>query len=966
MTPRYKNRKGFFINIVLPSALTVLLFTGTLFVIVIPGVERAMMERKREMIMQLTHAAKSILAKYHTDETEGLLSRQEAQTTAISRLRYLRYGEENKDYFWITTKASVMLMHPYRPELEQLDLTNYRDPLGNQLFEEAARVASAEGSGYIHYMWQWKDDSTHIVSKLSYVELFEPWGWIIGTGIYIEDVRTEIANLSRKFVLISIIITLITASILFYVGRQSFRIERRRIKAEEDLHESREKYRSLVEASTEGMMMVSDGAITFVNAILQQMTGMEELALLGQSPGMILQLPDELALQLKLEPGKINATVLETYLVTQGEGVLEVILNVSPVTFYGKEAVILSVKDLSTDMLDRASQLKEHERFSETLDRLGIGLFRATLDQRGRIIDANQAAVKMLGYKNMEELSEAYILELFADMEDRKGFRQELMEMGFLKNQMLKLTRQNGQNLVAICSMVVGGDERQGMYCDGIMEEMAISRHEPVMNDALTSEYIRVAGGFLNRVKTLMQPNVSVTIHDTIDKVWQVMVDDNTSCVLVLSESDLPVGIIERSDLIHRISQGESYQHLKAYQVMTAPVISVSGDQSIAEALMRMKHHSIETLMVKDVNDAITGMFSLPSVVQLLHTMPPMARLHLRGANSPKTLGTVRNELIAGLLPVIHAIHDPAPVFQALGSLSDEITQHLITGTLKEMGAPPTDFCFISLGSDARGEQTLSTDQDNALIFKDLPGDGNEAARKWFLKFSQRICAGLNDAGYQYCKGEVMAMNPAWCQPLSVWQEYFNRWIKKGTSKDLLDINIFFDIRPVYGDADLAATLQQTIFQLTRQNPAYLYHLTQNTLLLKPQVGFWGNILLETAGAPPETVNIKESIMPLVNFARIYALRDQLGAAGTLERIAQLRKSHTLKESSADNITEAFIYLNRMRLQHQAWLIARNLKPDNLINTRNLSDLDKTIIKKVISHINNMLARLSYDFKGSL
>jgi CBS domain-containing protein len=170
----------------------------------------------------------------------------------------------------------------------------------------------------------------------------------------------------------------------------------------------------------------------------------------------------------------------------------------------------------------------------------------------------------------------------------------------------------------------------------------------------------------------------------------------------------------------------------------------------------------------------------------------------------------------------------------------------------------------------------------------------------------------------------------------------------------------------VYGNTDLASSLQNTIFQLTKQNPAYLYHLTQNTLMLKPQVGFWGNILLETAGAPPETVNIKETIMPLVNFARIYALRDQIQTPGTMDRISILRKNHTLKETSADNITEAFVYLNRMRLQHQAWLISRGLKPDNLINTRNLSDLDKTIIKKVISHINNMLTKLSYDFKGSM
>lgn len=966
MTKIRDNRKSFFINIVLPSALTVVLFTGTLFVIVIPGVEKAMMERKREMIMQLTHAAKSILAKYHNDETEGLLPREEAQQTALSRLRYLRYGEENKDYFWVTTKESVMLMHPYRPELERQDLINYRDPLGNKLFEEASRVVSEHGSGYIHYMWQWKDDSTHIVSKLSYVELFEPWGWIIGTGIYIEDVRTEIANLSRKFVLISTLITLITALILFYVSRQSFRIERQRIRAEEDLHASRERYRSLVEASTEGMMMVSDGTITFVNAIMLQMTGMDETALLGESPGMILQLPDELSFNLKVHPERITASALETNLVRHNSEVLEVILNVSPVKIYGQQTVILSVKDLSTDMLERASLVQERERFSNILNRLDIGLFRATLDQRGRILDANPTAVKLLGYKNIEELSEAYILEMFADMEDRKGFRQELLEQGFLKNQILKLTRQNGQSIIVHCSLVVTGDERNGKVCDGIIEELSAHRHEPVLNDSLTSEYIRVTGGFLNPVKTVMQSIVEVDINDSLEKVRQVLHQEESEIALVRSGEVMPVGIIERSDLADRLPDNAQMTMIKAFEVMTAPVISIAEEQNIAVAMLLMKQHKIEHLAVKNPEGAISGMLSFTQISKLMYDMPPMSRLRLRNAPTPKALAGIRDELVSGLLPVIHSLSDPAPVFQSLGSLSDEITQHLITRTLEEMGSPPADFCFISLGSDARGEQTLSTDQDNALIFNDLQNDGNARATEWFLKFSEKICTGLHESGYQYCKGEVMAMNPAWCQPLSVWKEYFNRWINKGTAKDLLDINIFFDIRPVYGNSELATSLQQTIFQLTKQNPAYLYHLTQNTLLLKPQVGFWGNILIETAGAPPETVNIKETIMPLVNFARIYALRDQIHAPGTLERLAILRKNHTLKEASADNITEAFIYLNRMRLQHQAWLISRGLKPDNLINTRNLSDLDKTIIKKVIGHITNMLAKLSYDFKGSM
>jgi CBS domain-containing protein len=142
--------------------------------------------------------------------------------------------------------------------------------------------------------------------------------------------------------------------------------------------------------------------------------------------------------------------------------------------------------------------------------------------------------------------------------------------------------------------------------------------------------------------------------------------------------------------------------------------------------------------------------------------------------------------------------------------------------------------------------------------------------------------------------------------------------------------------------------------------------LAQGNLRLKPQVGFWGNILLETAGAPPETVNIKEAIMPITNFARIYALKNNVADVSTIKRLQVLRDNSVLTDSSFDNIVQAYKYLQLMRIKQQSVLLKKGIKPDNLINTKYLSDLDKTIIKKVLAHINTMLSKLSFDFKGTL
>ena len=210
----------FFYRIILPAFLAIVFFIITLFYFVIPVFEQNMLDRKREMIQELTNSATSILEKYYKDETEGLLTREEAQSTAISRIQYLRYGEENKDYFWITDKHPRMVMHPYVPELNGADLTDYEDSHGKKMFVEFVEAVKEEGHGFVEYMWQWKDDSTHVVPKLSYVNEFKPWGWIIGTGIYIEDVRKEISALSGRLLNISILIIGVVALLLTFISIQ--------------------------------------------------------------------------------------------------------------------------------------------------------------------------------------------------------------------------------------------------------------------------------------------------------------------------------------------------------------------------------------------------------------------------------------------------------------------------------------------------------------------------------------------------------------------------------------------------------------------------------------------------------------------------------------------------------------------------------------------------------------------------
>ncbi|MFO8054469.1 MAG: putative nucleotidyltransferase substrate binding domain-containing protein, partial [Bacteroidales bacterium] len=226
-------------------------------------------------------------------------------------------------------------------------------------------------------------------------------------------------------------------------------------------------------------------------------------------------------------------------------------------------------------------------------------------------------------------------------------------------------------------------------------------------------------------------------------------------------------------------------------------------------------------------------------------------------------------------------------------------------------------------------------------------------------EFSEKVCSSLDHVGYNFCTGKVMAMNPQWCQPLAVWKNYYTHWINNGKAQDLLNVSIFFDFRLVYGDQRICEELKAHVNELSRKNPAFVHLMAQNTLSQKPQVGFWGNILLETAGAPPETVNIKNAIMPIVSFARVNALKYGLAERNTLERLKMLHQKDVINVSTYNNVSQAFVHLARIRLQHQTELLQKQAKPDNLINTKQLNELDKIILKKVLSYINNMLSLLA-------
>lgn len=264
----------------LPTFLTFVLVAGSVFFYFLPQAGDYFFNHKKEAIRELTQAALGVLQNFNTYVEAGDMSLEAAQQMAAQQIRTMRYGNEGKDYFWINDLRPIMIMHPYRPELEGTDLSDYRDSAGRPLFTDFATVAK-QGGGFVSYFWQWKDQSRGEVPKLSYVQEFKPWGWVVGTGIYLNDVEAEIDTFRNRIAITFFVILGIIAMLSSYMVRQIFVAEKKRSRAQSQrekllaaLKAGEERYRTIADFAYDWEVWVSpEGVVLYCSPSCERITG---------------------------------------------------------------------------------------------------------------------------------------------------------------------------------------------------------------------------------------------------------------------------------------------------------------------------------------------------------------------------------------------------------------------------------------------------------------------------------------------------------------------------------------------------------------------------------------------------------------------------------------------------------------------------------------------------------------------
>jgi CBS domain-containing protein len=455
---------------------------------------------------------------------------------------------------------------------------------------------------------------------------------------------------------------------------------------------------------------------------------------------------------------------------------------------------------------------------------------------------------------------------------------------------------------------------------------------------------------------------VTCRVDTPVYETFKAMASERVGSVVAVDGDGRPRGILTLRDVLPRVVLPRRPLETPVSEVMSPDPISLPADAAAADAALLMAQHGVAHLCLVD-DGRLVGVVSERDLFALQRVgMVHLTRSILNAPDLPS---------LARAAASIHALVDQMmaqgvtarPLVRIITTLNDHTARRAIDLELAESGDGLPAFTWLAFGSEGRKEQTLKTDQDNGMAFDAPPGAATEEARAALLPLAARINQALAQCGFPLCPGNVMAGNPQCCLSRVEWQRRFTDWIDQGSPEHLLNANIFFDFRPVFGDAARADELWDWIAAKTPHNARFLHQMTENALHNPPPLGLLRDFHVAFGGAHPHTLNLKlQGTAPFVDGARVFALRHAIRETNTQERLRAAAALGVLPADEADAWSESFALILLLRMRHHRRQAHQGLALDNHVDPNELNELDRRILKESFRQARKLQARLALDY----
>ena len=454
---------------------------------------------------------------------------------------------------------------------------------------------------------------------------------------------------------------------------------------------------------------------------------------------------------------------------------------------------------------------------------------------------------------------------------------------------------------------------------------------------------------------------LSVPAETSVQRVAVAMAERRVSSAFVVEDGDLR-GVITDRDLRTRVLAASLALNTPVREVMTPDPETIASDESLFAATLRMTRRGYHHVPVLE-GGRLAGVVTTSDLILARRDDPVCLVQHISRQHSVDAL----RERLDGLADLMrHWVHGGlrAPqVSQFLTAISDAVATRLIALAEDELGPAPAPWCWLVFGSQARSEQLLGADQDNGIVIDD---GATEADLAWYRELAARVCEGLDRCGYRYCPGGIMASTESWCQRLETWRDTVRSWTRTPTPDALMRVGIFFDIRGLAGELDLAAAVQREMLRAGR-NSIFLAALAASALDNRPPLGIFRRFVVERNGEHRDRLDIKKrGVLPITEIARLHALARGVAAVNTEARLRALADGRFMTLAASRNLMDALHCVQRVRMRHQCEQVLAGAAADNYVNPRKLPRLAREQLRDAFTIIDEAQTALRHTYRAGL
>lgn len=477
---------------------------------------------------------------------------------------------------------------------------------------------------------------------------------------------------------------------------------------------------------------------------------------------------------------------------------------------------------------------------------------------------------------------------------------------------------------------------------------------------------------FAKRVGDFMHtPKVCVEIGTFCENVITHMADQQAQCCVVVDSHGKLAGILRKDDILSRVVFKVGPNSL-IDEAMDDKVQTIRPEEYLYHAIGRMRRQNVREIVV--VNDAMqpVGIVYLRDAIEIAasHLMQQIDRLSAEGdIESLREVKAAQVDLAADMFDD----NQPATAIQQLLShVNNDIYSKIVHDNICHLeaegwGKPPVEFCVIVMGSGGRGENYLYPDQDNGFILEDYDDADHARVDEYFRELATRMCRDLNEVGFPYCTGNVMATNPLWRKSVSQWVEQVSLWGRKRNSVALRMADIFFDFQPVWGKQRLAQELRSSLTEMLKSNHFFLQEMFRLQADHSVALNIFGRLQREEDGEHVGKVDLKyRASLPLVEAVRLLSFKHGFEESGTLLRIERLHKAKAVSDTEKEYLESALNFITKLLLKNQIRAFQKDRPVTRFVSPNHISRAEKEELLRSLRHIEAFRKRLKGEFTGDV